>query len=160
MTTETDPGAGRQCDICQTWVPTRPDGNEIDGIPCSLIELRWSEHGIPGLTRCMHCGSPVKTENLAYHHSVEHHLPPPSDAQLAQYNTALIRDAIYKAAQANEVVSGKLDAVLQELKRLRSRSLFWPIVAAVIAAQLLYPVVKALVVAALEFLAQLRSAPG
>ena len=93
----------------------------------------------------MHCGSPVKTQNLAYHHSVEHYLPPPSDAQLAQYHTQLIRDAIYKAAQANEAVSGKLDAVQQELKRLRFRSLFWPIVAAVIAAQLLYPTVNEVV---------------
>ena len=140
--TETDPAAGMRCDICQAWVPTRPDGNEIDGIPCSLIEHRWSEHGIPGLTRCMHCGSPVKTQNLAYHHSVEHHLPPPSDAQLAQYNTALIRDAIHKAAQASEAVSQKLDAVVKELRGLRSQSLFWPIVAAVIAAQLLYPFVN------------------
>ena len=93
----------------------------------------------------MHCGSPVKTQNLAYHHAVEHGLPPPSDAQLAQYHTQLIRDSIHKAAQANEAVSGKLDAALQELKRLRSRSLFWPIVAAVIAAQLLYPTVKEVV---------------
>src|SRR5215475_8950883 len=143
--TETDPAAGTPCDICRAWVPTRPDGNEIDGVPCSLIEHRWSEHGIPGLTRCMYCGSPVKTQNLAYHHSVEHHLPPPSDAQLAQYSTELIRDAIYKAGQANEAVSGKLDAVQQELKRLRSRSLFWPIVAGVIAAQLLYPTVNEVV---------------
>src|SRR5262249_56390197 len=103
--TETDPAAGRRCDICQAWVPTRPDGNEIDGIPCSLIELRWSEHGIPGLTRCMHCGSPVKTQNLAYHHAVEHGLPPPSDAQLVQYHTQLIRDAISAVSKRHPPVS-------------------------------------------------------
>ncbi len=151
---------GRRCEICQALVPANPVDEqlgEINGYPCSLIEHRWSAHGIVGVTRCAHCAIPMRTDSLANHLSLEHNLPPPPDAERAQYDAERrIRDEITELGEKiTEAVKesapkiDKLDKLIRELRRLPA-ALFWMIVTAVIVAELLVPVVKALIVLALE----------
>ena len=157
---EPEPDVGRLCETCQVLVPSNPTDEElgeIEGRPCSLIEHRWSVHGILGVTRCAHCAIPMRTDSLANHLSLEHNLPPPSDAQRAQYDAERrIRDEITELGEKiTEAVKelapkvDKLDRLIRELRRLPA-ALFWMIVTAVIVAELLVPVVKALIVLALE----------
>jgi len=99
----------------------------------------------------------MRTDSLANHLSLEHNLPPPSDAQRAQYDAERrIRDEITELGEKiTEAVKelapkvDKLDRLIRELRRLPA-ALFWMIVTAVIVAELLVPVVKALIVLALE----------
>jgi len=98
----------------------------------------------------------MRTDSLANHLSLEHNLPPPSDAQRAQYDAERrIRDItelgekITKAVKESTPKVDKLDKLIRELRRLPA-ALFWMIVTAVIVAELLVPVVKALIVLALE----------
>jgi len=160
LVSEPESVAGRRCEICQALVPANPADEqlgEINGHPCSLIEHRWSAHGIVGVTRCAHCAISMRTDSLANHLSLEHNLPPPSDAQRAQYDAERrIRDEITelgekitKAVKESAPKVDKLDKLIRELRRLPA-ALFWMIVTAVIVAELLVPVVKALIVLALE----------
>ena len=160
LVSEPEPSAGRRCEICQALVPASPvdeELGEINGHPCSLIEHRWSAHGIVGVTRCAHCAIPLGTDSLANHLSLEHNLPLPSDAQRAQYEAERrIRDEITELGEKiTEAVKEsapkieKVDKLIRELRRLPA-ALFWMIVTAVIVAELLVPVVKALIVLALE----------
>jgi len=69
---------GRRCDACQTLVPPYPTDEEIDGEPCSLIEHRWSAHGIRGVTRCRQCGVAIGTASLTSHlrgHAADRQIP-------------------------------------------------------------------------------------
>jgi hypothetical protein len=160
LVSEPQPGAGRRCEICQVFVPASPlDGFELGGYTASLIEHRWSAHGIPGVTRCAHCSELLSTGSLANHLSLVHNLPPPSDAQRAQYDAerrirAEITELGAKITEVGKESTEKLDELLQELRGLRAdfRPLFWTVLAAVVTAQLIYPLVTALLAAALEAL--------
>src|SRR5713101_1302738 len=138
---EREPSTGKQCEICQAVVPATLTDNglgEIEGDPVSLINHRWAVHRIPGVTRCEYCAVPLKTGSLANHLSIEHDLPPLSDAQRAQYDAERrIRDELRgltllgeelgeKITEAGGESTKKLDELLQELRGLRidSRSLF------------------------------------
>lgn len=97
-----------RCDICQTVVPGShhdKEGNE----PFSLVEHRWTAHGIPGVTRCGQCGEPVKTETLAEHLARGHDLPPPTDSQRSE------REAL-RRQRADEELRVDLREFLEEAR--------------------------------------------
>ena len=147
-------GAARQCEICQALVPPVPADETIefeDGPP-SLIEHRWTAHGISGVTRCSHCGVASRTESLADHLSLEHNLPPPPDALRRQYEaerriTVEISDLGDKIAEVGEQLAEKLDTLRPQPADFRG--LLVVIIIGVIVAELLFPVVRAILVAAL-----------
>jgi len=70
----------------------------------------------------------------------------------AQYDAERIRAEIEALRDTAGESAKKLDALLQELRGLRAdgRSLFWVILIAVIAAELLYPLVRAVIVGVLN----------
>jgi len=152
-----EPAAGRRCEICHTLVPADPMDEqlgEMNGYPCSLIAHRWSAHGIVWVTRCPQCALPIRTDSLGNHLSLEHDLPPPSDAERAQYEAerrirAEVADVGATATESAQKIDQKIDQVKLEIQRLPA-ALFWTIVTAVIVAQLLVPVVKALIASVLE----------
>src|SRR5262249_4772907 len=148
-----EPAAGRRCEICHTLVPADPMDEqlgEMNGYPCSLIAHRWSAHGIVWVTRCPQCALPIRTDSLGNHLSLEHDLPPPSDAERAQYEAERrIRAEVADVGATATEWAQKIDQVKLEIQRLPA-ALFWTIVTAVIVAQLLVPVVKALIASVLE----------
>ena len=160
----TESVAERQCDVCQAVVPAEPLDQESKNDPYSLAEHKCREHGTPGWTQCARCDDILPAGALVSHLSFDHNLPPPTDAERAQHNADLIRHELagldHTIIDASEKATDKLDALLKELRGLRGQradpwQFFWPIVVAVITAQLLAPIVRDLVVAVLGALARL-----
>ncbi|SRR5712691_1984512 len=140
---EPEPGVGRRCEICQALVPANPADESLGPIqsdPCSLIEHRWSVHGIAGVTRCPHCAIAMGTGDLASHISDQHdpYRPIRNEFEgLDDPGDKIVDELGERITEARESV----EKLLQELRPLS----FWTIVAAIIVALLLYPLVKALI---------------
>jgi len=149
------------CDICQGVVPPSPmdeEGNE----PFSLVEHRWSAHGIPGITRCDRCGEPLSTDALVEHLALRHDPPPPTDNQRAE------REAL-RRQRADEDLRDELRGLLHEAREFldearESRVLrsgggaaslplgFGSTVAAIVCALLLFPVFQTVVAWAFDLI--------
>ena len=148
MTNEQEPQEGRRCDVCQSIVPASVSDKGlglIDGDPVSLINHRWTAHGIVGITRCELCAEPLRTDSLARHLSrSDHDKIAEVDDDITEVDDK-ITEVGDNIAEVVKELDKKLDRLLQEVSWVRS--LFWVIVAAVITAELLYPLAKAIIAA-------------
>jgi F0F1-type ATP synthase assembly protein I len=125
-----------RCDLCPAWVLATPIDTPDEHY--ALINHKWAEHGILGVTRCEHCGMPLKTSALADHVAIEHDLPSDApDTERLRRELVRLRQAMRDSAERDSEAASRFplrdsDSQLARAARDIRREAMWLVGAAAV----------------------------